>query len=128
MKKTVKFFSDHLTVGLIFKKAKKVILVNQNTEQFSLLKKIDSKKLVKINNAVDTNIFSKKVSLYSSLNLPDFTNKKIILFVGNLLPLKRLDLILQALHKLSDPNLILIVVGGGYAQADYLSMVDRLYV
>lgn len=126
VKRMIKFFGDCLFGGLIFRKAKKVILVDQNTEQFSLLKKIDSKKIIKINNTVDINIFSKKIFSYSELNLPDLSNKKILLFVGNLLPLKRLDLILQALRELSDPDLILLVVGGGYAQVDYRSMVSGL--
>ncbi len=126
IKNIIKFFSDFLVSALILKKAKKVILVDQNTQQFSLLKKIDSNNLVKINNAVDTEIFSKKIVSFSELGLPDLAGKNILLFVGNLLPVKRLDLILQALYKLSDPNLVLVVVGGGYAQVEYQALVKKL--
>lgn len=52
--------------------------------------------------------------------------KKIILFVANPMPLKRLDLVLNALKKLSDDNLALVVVGGGYELQKYKIMANDL--
>lgn len=126
IKNIIKFFSDSLAGGLILKKAKKVILVDQNIEQFSLIKNIDVNNLVKINNGVDTDIFSKKVVSPMELGLPDLKEKNILLFVGNLLPVKRLDLVIEALHRLSDSNLALMVVGGGYDQVNYQALVKKL--
>ncbi|MBI5221392.1 MAG: glycosyltransferase family 4 protein [Candidatus Magasanikbacteria bacterium] len=125
-KNFIKICSDWLVSSRILKRAKKVILVDQDTQQFSLVKKINNDNLVKISNTVDTEIFSKKIVSATDLGLPDFDKKNILLFVGNLLPIKRLDLIFEALHKLSDPNLVLIVVGGGYGQANYQALIKKL--
>ena len=91
-KKIIKFFSDRLIGGLVLQNSKKVIIVDKTSEQFSLLKKIKPQNLVKINNALDVNIFSPQTINASSLNLKNLENKNILLFVGNLLPVKRLDL------------------------------------
>ncbi|MCX6780272.1 MAG: glycosyltransferase family 4 protein [Candidatus Magasanikbacteria bacterium] len=133
IKNIIKFFSDRLGGILVLKKAKKVILVDQSVEQFSLIKNVDVEKVVKINNAIDTEIFSKKIVSATELGLASISNKKILLFVGNLMPIKRLDLVLEAMNKLTDPDFVLIVVGGGYEEGMYrtltqdLSLQDQVY-
>ncbi len=126
LKNIIKFFSDHLAGALILRTAKKVILVDESIEQFSLVKKIAVDKVVKINNAIDTEIFSKKIVSATDLGVPQLNEKKILLFVGNLMLVKRLDLVLEALKKLADSNLALIVVGGGYEESEYRGMVKQL--
>lgn len=125
LKNIIKFFSDHLAGALILKKSKKVILVDESIEQFSLVKKIPVDKIIKISNAIDTEIFSKKIVSATDLGVSQLNEKKILLFVGNLMPVKRLDLVLEALNKLADPSLALIVVGGGYEESQYRAMVKQ---
>lgn len=126
LKNVVKFFGDWSVGGLVLKKADKVIIVDKSTKQFSLSKKVKENNLIKIDNAVDTKIFIKKSVSYGGLNLPDLSNKKVLLFVGNLLSVKRLDLVLQAMRKLSDPNLVLIVIGSGYNEENYRFLTKKL--
>lgn len=126
IKNIVKILADSIAGGWVLKMAKKVILVDENNGQFSLLKKVKENNLVRINNAIDTEIFSKKVVSSESLNLLNLSGKKFLLFVGNLLPIKRLDLVLQAMSKLSNKDLLLMVVGGGYSEKDYRALAKEL--
>lgn len=125
IKNVIKFFSDRLGGIMVLKKAKKVILVDQSIEQFSLVKNVEVEKVVKINNAIDTEIFSKKTVSAVNLGLPCLDEKKVLLFVGNLMPVKRLDLVLEALGKLTD-DVVLVVVGGGYEEGYYRSLTEKL--
>lgn len=126
LKNIIKFFSDKIGGKVILKNAKRVILVDQTIEQFSLLKNVDAQKQIVINNAIDTEIFSKKIISATDLGVPELSDKKILLFVANLMPVKRLDLVLEALSKLSDPDLALIVVGGGYEETNYRATTKKL--
>lgn len=126
LKNIIKFFSDKIGGKVVLKKAQRVILVDQTIEQFSLLKNVDAQKQVVINNAIDTEIFSKKIVSATDLGVPELNGKKILLFVANLMPVKRLDLVLEALSKLSDPDMVLIVVGGGYEEANYRATAKKL--
>lgn len=98
----------------IFAKARKIVLVDSSFGNSKLLKNIAKDKVVEINNGVDLNIFKPQTADLAELGLSDLKDKKIILFVGNILPLKRLDLLIRALKFLDDKEVILLVVGGGY--------------
>ncbi len=126
VKNIIKFFSDKIVGVFLLKKAKKVILVDQSIDQFSLIENVAVEKVVTINNAIDTEIFSKKIVLATDLGVPELNGKKILLFVANLMPVKRLDLVLEAMANLSDPELVLIVVGGGYEETDYRVIAKQL--
>lgn len=66
-----------------------------------------------IHNGADTNKFNAcdKRHARQVLGLP--TDKKVLLFVGNLLEVKGVSFLLQALQRLARPELSLYVVGGG---------------
>lgn len=49
--------------------------------------------------------------------------KTIVLFVGNLMPFKGLHVLIEAIEKIPDPKLMLMVVGGGYQEETYKAMV-----
>ena len=125
-KKVVKFFADRLVGGLVLKKSKKIIVVDKSSEQFSLLRKIKPQNLIQLNNGVDVEVFVPRSIIASDLNLKNLENKNILLFVGNLMAVKRLDLVLQAMYKLNDKNLVLVVVGSGYEEKKYRHLVEEL--
>jgi glycosyltransferase involved in cell wall biosynthesis len=52
----------------------------------------------------------------------------VVLFVGNLQPFKRLDLLIEAVAGIEDPSIILLVVGGGYGEPEYRAQTRRLGV
>jgi glycosyltransferase involved in cell wall biosynthesis len=60
------------------------------------------------------------------LNLP--IDKKIILFVGGLVPVKGVEFLLAAISRLGRPDAVLYLVGDGELKAALISMADRLGV
>jgi glycosyltransferase involved in cell wall biosynthesis len=52
--------------------------------------------------------------------------KTVVLFVGNLQPFKRLDLLIDAVAGMDDPGVALLVVGGGYGEGGYRARVREL--
>lgn len=82
-------------------------------------------------NPVDTKVFYRREPAVNIFP-PAVRGKKVLLFVGNLLPVKRLDLLFFALEKLSN-DIVVCVVGGGYAELKYkklateLGLDDRVY-
>lgn len=114
LKSFVQKVYDAIWPRLVFAKAKKIMLVEQSFRNSKYLKNISKDKIVDISNGVDLEIFKPQPPNFADLNLTEIKSKKIILFVGNILPLKRLDLLIRAMKPLSDDNIRLLVVGGGY--------------
>ncbi len=110
----------------LFAKAKKIIAVDSEHFKNTKFGKLYSGKVVEIKNGVDTNVFNSHPVDLEKLGLDNLKNKKIILFVGNLMPLKRLDLLLNALKLLADDNLALVIVGGGYELEKYKQKAKNL--
>lgn len=103
----------------ILRQAERVIIVDENNFKLTRWSRLlPLEKIVKLSNPVDTNIFKPRSSLAAS-------NKKILLFVGNLLPVKGLDLLLRAL-KLLPAEVVLMVVGGGYEEKTYRNLAAEL--
>lgn len=71
-------------------------------------------KIVELPNGVDTAVFQP-----ASRTVSAEKGERTILFVGNLMPVKRLDLLLLAMRQLSPDNVKLVVVGGGYDEKKY---------
>lgn len=118
---------DALIAKPILHRSKKVIIVGEEflhtTEQKNSL---NQRNVVVLPNAIDTEVFYPAHAVdYSALGLDRWRDKEIILFVGNLMPLKRLDLILQSLEYLPSRASVL-VVGGGYEMEHYRSMVAAM--
>lgn len=126
----VKFFIqkmyDLVWPKFLFAKAKKIIAVDAEHFKNSKYGKAFGAKTVEIQNGVDTAVFNSHPVDSEKLGLAGLKNKKIILFVGNPMPLKRLDLLLNALKLLADDNLALLVVGGGYELEKYKQMSKNL--
>lgn len=80
---------------------------------------LPTKKVVELHNGVDTAVFTSEVSLPLPKALAGWENKKIFLFVGNPLPFKRLESIINALALVDDVRVVLVVVGDGYGMEKY---------
>ncbi len=122
VKNVFKFVDEIKTNKKLFKYAKKIFVVNKN---YFLNSYKGADQAIELPNLIDTNIFSPgeaQRNIFGELNKPD---TKIILFVGNLLPLKRLDLLLKAVAN-GEKNWRLAVVGGGYAEAEYKKLAEKL--
>lgn len=134
LKNSIKFFSDNIFGKLVLAKANKIIVVDDKKKsQFSLLSSISDDKIAIVPNSVDSDIFCPTQVSANELGLRKLENKKILLFVGNLLAVKRLDLVILAMHELQNEDLVLLVVGGGYQESEYkqlavkLNLSDQIY-
>lgn len=118
---------------ILFAQARKIIAVDENHFKNTKFGKLFSDKAIEIENGVDADIFKPHAVDLESLGLSALKEKKIILFVGNLLPVKRLDLLLSSMKLLADDKSVLVVVGGGYdlnkfqQQARDLQIDDSVY-
>ena len=127
LKSVLQKIYDFFWPKLIFPKAKKVIVVDRthfNTARFGA--KFGRENVVEIHNGVDVKTFKPMSADLSDLDLQDLEGKKIILFMSNPIPLKRLDLLLEAFSILDDGNAALVVAGGGYDLEKYVKMAGHL--
>ena len=129
LKKLFQGVYDFVWAKRILAGAEKVAVVD---EDFFIASRhgrfIKKEKVAFLPNGVDLEIFQPRPKDLSAVGLTELAGKKIILFVGNLLPLKRLDLAIEALKILRDASLTLVVVGGGYDEAEFRKQAAGLPV
>lgn len=118
VKRFLKTLYDLAWPRLIFGRAERIFIVDQKQREEVRCLRRWAGKIILLRNGVDTDIFKPAA--------PKSGAGQRILFVGNLLPVKRLDLILRALAVL--PTAELTVVGGGYAEKDYRRQAEKLGV
>lgn len=127
IKKILQAIYDAVWAKRILLGAEKIITVDK--EYFLQTKyagAIDKNKVVEIPNGVDAEVFCPRAVDLAKIGLEKFANKKIILFVGNAMPIKRLDLLIDAYKSLSDGDAVLTIVGGGYKIKKYKKMAENL--
>lgn len=110
----------------LFARAKKILVVNTDFFNSIFLKYSNRAKVVEISNGIDIDIFKPEVPEWNELGLSDLKNKKIILFVGNFLPLKRLDILIEAVKLLDNKESVLLIVGDGHDRDKYKQLVQNL--
>ena len=125
-KKLVQKLYDGFWPKVLFAKARKIISVDRVRSVPLKFYKEAKNKLAEIPNGVDTEVFRPRSVNCRELNLPELEGKKIILFCGNTLPVKRLDLLLAAIKILNDNSMALLVVGDGYHLEKYRQMAMDL--
>ncbi|MDH3574368.1 MAG: glycosyltransferase family 4 protein [Desulfobacteraceae bacterium] len=115
-----------LMKGIVRKATKIIALSGAHLKSSKAGKLVDwNNQVIEIPNGVDTQAFrpaEKKTELMIRYGL---IGKKVILFVGNLLPVKGLHLLIDALSKIEDKNVVLLIVGGGYGEAEYKKQVKE---
>ncbi|TSC84749.1 MAG: Glycosyl transferase group 1 [Parcubacteria group bacterium Gr01-1014_13] len=117
---------DLLWPRILFSQAKKIVAVNAEHFKNTKFGKGFADKTIEIQNGVDMEIFNPHEVNLEALGLVHLKDKKIILFVGNLMPVKRLDMVLDSIKLLGDDNLALVVVGGGYELDKYKELAKDL--
>lgn len=123
-KKFLQNLYDFLFTKKLISKAEKIFIVDKNIiENSKYLKKINSSKIELLVNGVDFEIFS---PWPKELQLDKL--EKTMLFVGNAMPIKRLDLLIKVLLRFKEKNIRLVIVGGGYAIKKYKNLAKELKV
>ena len=126
VKKFLQKIYDKLFVGKVLSNAEKVITVDRgHLENSTFFKYIDKEKIVENFNGVDEKKFVKWPDAMNQEKEKFKAGKKTVLFVGNLIAFKRLDLLIEAISEL-DESINLLVVGGGYEEKKYKKQVKDL--
>ena len=84
---------------------------------------VDWNRVIEMPNGVDVRLFAPGPPLAELQDRYRLKGKKVALFVGNLQPFKGLHLLIDALSRVEDRGLVLLVVGGGYAEQEYRRQV-----
>ncbi len=87
---------------------------------------VPPERIVEIPNGVDTERFHPRTKDPELLERYGLEGKTVALFVGNLQPFKRLDLLIDAIAAIDNQNLVLLIVGGGYGENRYKDQVRDL--
>jgi D-inositol-3-phosphate glycosyltransferase len=87
---------------------------------------VQPERVVEIPNGVDTERFHPRIKDPELMERYGLAGKTVALFVGNLQPFKRLDLLIDAIGAIDNPDLVLMVVGGGYGENRYKAQVRDL--
>jgi glycosyltransferase involved in cell wall biosynthesis len=116
---------DKIYARKLFAIADKVIAVDADYFKESKFGRfIGKEKSVILNNGVDLSIFNfAPAKDWPQLGYPELANKKIVLFVGNFLPVKNLRLLIKILPNLGD-DVVLAIVGGGYAEKEIRNLIN----
>jgi glycosyltransferase involved in cell wall biosynthesis len=126
LKRAVQTVYDPIIGALVLRGARKVFTVDpEHFTRSRLGHTIAPQKIVPLPNPVDTDIFKPQVVTPASCGLGGLEQQRILLFVGNLLKTKRLDLVVRALPGLPN-DVVLVVVGSGYAESEYRTLVERM--
>lgn len=126
-KAVVQKINDWLWAKKILRRADKIILPDESEdEQFKMIRYLPDYKIVKINNSVDLTVFAPRAITSAELGLEKYDNWHKLIFVGNILPVKRLDLVLWALKDSDEGRIVLFVVGGGYKIRYYKKLCRSL--
>jgi len=131
-KKLIQMAYDIFLAKAVLGSAEKIFTVSK--EHFLRSKfgyAISPEKVMEIQNGVDTDVFKPMAAPSLPASLPEGEresrkDKKIILFVGNLLPVKGLEVLFRAMREISDPVARLFVVGGGYEEKQLRKLAQEL--
>lgn len=86
---------------------------------------VDWGRVVEMPNGVDVKKFSPREKDRELVARYGLAGKTVALFVGNLQPFKGVHLLIDAMAAINDPDIVLLVVGGGYAEMEYKRQVSE---
>jgi glycosyltransferase involved in cell wall biosynthesis len=86
---------------------------------------VDWDRVVEIPNGVDVERFQPREREETLLKKHGLEGKTVVLFVGNLQPFKGLHILIEALSRIEDEKVVLLVVGGGYGERKYRKLVKE---
>lgn len=124
-KRLLRDFLDFVYGKKLFEAADKVLYVDEERFRgFRFFNEIIKLKSVYLPNAVDTEIFKPENTDPTKSLLEKYAQNKIVLFVGNLLPVKNLEVLIHSMKGINK-EAVLLIVGGGYAEKKYKKMVRQ---
>lgn len=123
-----KYYIRRKMISYTLRNSKKVIAVSKALKERMIEISVPEDKIIVISNGVDTSLFKPmdKEECRKKMGLP--LNKKIILFIGNLVPVKGVDFLVEAFYKVSDTikDLILVIVGDGHKKQTLWEKTKKL--
>ena len=122
------FFLKRMTLFTL-KRAHKIVAVSQSLKDSILKMDVFPGKISVIRNGVNHKEFFPfdKTNARERLGLP--INKKLILFIGNLLPVKGIDSLLRAFAGMGKKDQIgLIIIGKGESERELKTLTKELYI
>ena len=126
VKKIMRNLLDFFYGRKLFEVADKILYVDEERfRSFKFFSEIIKLKSTYLPNAVDTDIFKPGMTDPAEVRLERYAQNKVVLFVGNLLPVKNLDILIRAMPGVVR-EAVLLIVGGGYAEKKYRSLVDKM--
>jgi glycosyltransferase involved in cell wall biosynthesis len=118
---------EHLFLKKIMRKAEIIFgLSLAHLKSTKAATMIDWSKVHELPNGVDVDIFSPRDRDSALVERFSLKDKIVILFVGHLIPLKGLHVLIQALARIPDERLVLLVIGEGYADEQYKTLVIEM--
>ncbi len=125
-KKIGKNILDFFYGKKLFEIADKVLYIDEERwRSFKFYNEIIKLKSAYLPNAIDTSIFKIKEATFEEVGLEKYAENKIALFVGNLLPVKNLEVLFKAMPGV-DKKTVLLIVGGGYKEKKYKKTVKEM--
>lgn len=111
----------------ILSKFNLLVAVSEYTQRLALLAGVDSKKIIVVYNSVDESIFFPQDKNYCRMRLNLPPDRKILLFVGNLIKLKGPDILLKAMKIVLEihPDTLLLMVGTGSDHQDLVELCKK---
>lgn len=106
---------------MLFAYATKIVVYNPQVRDFLLTCGVPTEKILLTHNGIETKVFNKKFGFDVTAARRDFGlphNRKLVLFVGRLVPKKGYDLLFEAL----DDSFDLVYVGSGDVPKDWLTL------
>lgn len=105
----------------------KIVAVSNYTKFLALNAGVDESKITVIHNSCNELFFSRKDKRLARLNCEFPSEKKIVLFVGNLVRVKGIYTLIESLKILSGsiPDLLLIIIGQGIERNKLESIVNK---
>lgn len=126
LKRAVLSIYEPLLAGRILRRANLVgAVTRQHLESSQAAPFVNPSRLVEIPNGVDTNTFHPGHKSQRLVEKHGLSGKTVVLFVGNLQPFKGIQVLIDAMAGIEDPEIIAVIVGGGYAEEQYRSEVSE---
>lgn len=115
-------------ISYALKGSNRVIAVSRCLKQKAIELGVPSEKIEVITNGVDKNLFKQMDKMYCRKSLGLESDKKIILFIGHLVPVKGVDCLIDAFSCISKKceNSSLVIVGDGALKHEMLRKINTL--
>jgi glycosyltransferase involved in cell wall biosynthesis len=125
LKKAIIGFYDRLLIKKVLRRASMVgALSMEHLKGSKAAGLVDWDRVVELPNGVDSEKFRPREKDSALLEKHGLKDKVVVLFVGNFLRCKGIHLLIEAISRIRDDNVVLFLVGGGYEEPRYKKQVE----